>query len=144
MTTANLHETLINNQLRMNFLTLQLSELQSQKLLATYSQADVHQLKSQDEEAVRDMYKAMYTNDPELKELYKDFTEIPDFEEEMDKIAAKYQDELMQLAAWETALDAEIKTDSAELEELKAYQESWKSMLQSSISEEFNYASLGS
>ncbi len=139
MAIANLHETLLSYTLRANNISLEISELQSQKLLGTYSQADVHSIKAKDEEAIRDMYKAMYSGDEELKELYKDYTVMPDFEEAMDKIAAKYQDELAQLAAWENEIDTQITTKSAELEEIKAYKESFKSMLQSNISDDFKY-----
>ena len=133
MAIANLHETLLSYTLRKNQLNVEISELQTQKTLAAYSQADVRSIKAQDEQEIRNYFKALYNGDPELKELYKDYTEIPDFEEEIDKIAAKYQDQL----------DAQITTNSAELEEINAYMESMKSMLSSNIQEDFNYG-LGS
>ena len=64
---------------------------------------------------------------------------IADFEAELDKLTAKYQDEFDQLTAWETNIDTQITTDSAELEEVNAYMESLKSMLSSNIQEDFNY-----
>ena len=143
MAIANLHETLLSYTLRKNQLNVEISELQTQKTLAAYSQADVRSIKAQDEQEIRNYFKALYNGDPELKELYKDYTEIPDFEEEIDKIAAKYQDQLDELNAWETQLDAQITTNSAELEEINAYMESMKSMLSSNIQEDFNYG-LGS
>ena len=76
---------------------------------------------------------------PDYQDLYIDYTQIPSFEEEMDKIAAQYSDEMAELTAWETQLDAQITTDSAELEEINAYIESNKSMLQSNIQDDFNY-----
>ena len=139
MAIANLHETLLNYKLRRNAINLEISELQSQKTLAVYSQADRKAIKAKDEEGVREYYKALYEGDEELQLQYKDYTEIPDFEEEMDKIAAQYTDELAELTAWENALGAQITTDSAELEEINAYIESLKSMLQSNISDDFNY-----
>ena len=45
-----------------------------------------------------------------------------------------------ELTAWETQVDAQITTDSAELEEVNAYMESLKSMLSSNIQEDFNYS----
>ena len=48
-----------------------------------------------------------------------------------------------ELSTWETQLDAQITTASAELEEINAYTESMKSMLSSNIQEDFNYG-LGS
>ena len=113
MAIANLHETLLNYKLRRNAINLEISQLQSQKTLATYSQADRQAIKAKDEEGVRQYFKALYEGDDDYQLQYKDYTEIPDFEEEMDKIAAKYTDELAELTAWETALDAQITTDSA-------------------------------
>ena len=139
MAEANLNETLLFYTMRKNELAVQISQLQSQKTLAAYSQADASSIKAQDEEEVRRYFKALYESDGEYKEKYKDYTQIPDFEEEIDKIAAKYQDQLEQLNAWETELDAQITTNSAELEEINAYMESIKSMLQNNIQEDYNY-----
>ena len=70
---------------------------------------------------------------------HTDYTEIPDFEAEIDKLTAKYQDQFDELTAWETVIDAQTTTASAELEEVNAYMESIKSMLSSNIQEDFNY-----
>lgn len=140
MAIANLHETLMSYKLRRNQLNLEITELQSRKSLATYSQADVQSLKNAESRNIRNLYKQQYENSPELQEKYKDYTEIPDFEDEIDKITAKYQDQLDELTAWETQIDAQVTTDSAELEEVNAYMESLKSMLSSNIQEDFNYS----
>ena len=139
MAIANLHETLLTYTMRKNALSVEISELQSQKTLAAYQQADHNSIKAQDEEEVRQFFRALYDENEDYQGKYKDYTEIPDFEEEMDKIAAKYNDQLAELTAWETALDAQITTDSAELEEVNAYMESIKSMLSSNIQGDFNY-----
>ena len=139
MAVANLHETVLMYKVRKAELTNEISELQTQKRLATYSQADVQSLLSSEKHSVRDYFKALYEGDTELQEKYLDYTQIPDFEEAIDRITAEFQDQLDELAAWETALDAQITTDSAELEEVNAYLESMKSMEQSNIQEDFNY-----
>ncbi len=139
MAIANLHETLLSYTLRKNQLNLEISEYQTQKTLAAYSQADVRSIRAQDEQEIRDFYKALYEGDEEYKGKYKDYTQIPDFEAEMDKIAAIYQDQLDELTAWETQIDAQITTNSAELEEVNAYMESMKSMLSSNIQEDFKF-----
>ena len=139
MATANLHETLINYKLRRNELNLLITQYQSQKTLATYSQADAQSLKSSQEHEVRDYFKALYESDEDLQADYKDYTEIPDFEEEIDKIAAQFQDQLDELTAWETAIDAQITTASAELEEVNAYTESISTMLTNNIQEDYDY-----
>ena len=139
MAIANLHETLLTYTLRKNALAIEISELQSQKTLAAYQQADANSIKAQDEEEIRQFFRALYDENEDYQGKYKDYTQIPDFEEEMDKIAAKYNDQLAELTAWETALDNQITTDSAEMEEINAYTESIKSMLSSNIQEDFNY-----
>ena len=140
MAIANLHETLLSYKLRRNQLNLEITQLQSQKSLGTYSQADVQSLKSAETRALRNKYKVQFDADAALQEKYTDYTEMPDFEAELDKLTAKYQDEFDQLTAWETNIDAQITTNSAELEEVNAYMESIKSMLSSNIQEDFNYS----
>ena len=61
----------------------------------------------------------------------------------MNKLTAKYNDEMAELTAWETVLENQITIDSAELEEINAYMESVKSMLSSNIQEDFSYGSVG-
>ena len=140
MAIANLHETIQASIIRRNQLNLELTQLAAQKSLATYSQADVHSLMSSEKNSIRAYYKDLYESDPELKELYKDYTEIPDFEAEIDKITAKFQDHLDELTAWETIIDTQITTKDAELQEINAYLESYKEMLKSNITEDFDYS----
>lgn len=139
MAIANLQETLLMYTMRRNSLNLEITELQSRKKLAVSDQADVQSLLSAGKHAVRDYFKNLYRNDEELQALYKDYTEIPDFEDEIDKITAQYQDQLDELTAWETAVDSQITTDSAELQEINAYMESHKQMLQTNIQEDFKF-----
>jgi len=131
--------TLQAHKLRENSLSLRISKLQTDKLLATYSQADARTIKSQKEQEVRRLYKEIYNDDPDFSGKYKDYTEIPDFQEEMDRIAANYQDELDRLSNWESQIDAEITTSSAQIEELKAFDESYKSWLTSNIQNDYNF-----
>lgn len=139
MAIANLHEVIQASILRRNQLNLEITQLQSQKSLATASQSDLTSLQTHEKASIRDYFKNLYENDEALQEKYTDYTEIPDFEEEIDKITAKFQDQLDELTAWETQLDAQITTNSAELEEVNAYLESYKQMLSSNIQEDFNF-----
>ena len=139
MAIANLHETWITHKLRVSQLQLEISEYQLQKNLAAYSQADVQSLLSSEKHAVRDYFKGIYEGDKELQEKYLDYTKMPEFEEEIDKITAKFQEKLEELTAWETAIDTQITTASAELEEVKAYMASMKEMLSSNVQEDFNF-----
>lgn len=144
MAIANLHETLMSYKLRRNALNLEITQLQNQKSLAAYSQADAADLKLAQDRANKSYFKGIFEADQATGgaheyDDYKDYTEIPDFEDEVDKITAQYQDQLNELSAWETQIDAQLTTDSAELEEVNAYLESLKSMLSSNIQEDFNY-----
>ena len=139
MAIANLHETIQASILRRNQLNLELTELQNQKSLAIYQQADLQSLLSAEKHSVRDYFKSLYEGDETLQEEYLDYTEIPDFEEEIDRITARFQDQLDELTAWETVIDAQITTNSAELQEVEAYLSSYKEMVSSNISEDFNF-----
>ena len=139
MAIANLHEVIQSSILRRNQLNLELTELQNRKSLGIYAQADVQSLLSAEKHSVRDYFKTLFENDEALQEEYLDYTEIPDFEEEIDRITAEFQDQLDELTAWETVIDEQITTNSAELEEVNAYLESYKSMLSTNIQEDFNF-----
>lgn len=139
MAIANLHEVIQSSILRRNQLNLEITELQSQKTLATYSQADLQSLLSSEKHSIRDYFKALYEGDKDLQEKYLDYTQIPDFEDEIDRITAKFQDQLDEMTAWETAVDTQITTNSAELEEVNAYIESYKQMLSTNIQEDFEF-----
>ncbi len=139
MAIANLHETIQASILRRNQLNLELTELQSRKSLAIYEQADLQSLLSSEKHSVRDYFKTLYEGDEALQEKYLDYTKIPDFEEAIDRITAQFQDQLDELTAWETQIDAQITTNSAELEEVNAYLDSYKSMLSTNIQEDFNF-----
>ena len=141
MAIANLHETLLAYTMRKNGLQVEIAEAQTRKALAVAQRADNNSLLSAGKAEIRNKYKAMYNADEEAFEAqgYSDYTQIPDFEEEIDKITAQITDELNELAEWETQIDQQITTDSAELEEINAYMESMKNMLSSNIQEDFKF-----
>jgi len=139
MAIANLHETLLAYTMRKNALQLDIAEAQSRKALAVAQRADNNSLLSNGKVEIRNRYKAMYDEDEALQAQYKDYTEIPDFESEIDKITAQLTDELNDIAEWETQIDNQITTDSAELEEINAYMDSMKNMLSSNIQEDFKH-----
>lgn len=139
MAEANLMLMIQQSIERRNQLQLDISNFQDQKNLAVYAQADANSILSSEKAAIRDKFKNLYNNSPELQEKYTDYTKITEFEEEIDKITAQIQDELERLTAWETSIDAQITTASAELEEIKAYLESYKGMMSSNIQEDYNF-----
>ena len=141
MAIANLHETLLAYTMRKNGLQVEIAEAQSRKALAVAQRADENSLLSAGKAEIRNKYKTMYEADEEAFEAqgYKNYTEIVDYQEEIDKITAQVTDELEQLSQWETEIDQQITTDSAELEEINAYMESMKNMLSSNIQEDFKF-----
>ena len=139
MAIANLHEILLAYTMRKNALQVDIAEAQSRKALAVAQRADNNSLLSAGKAEIRNRYKELYASDEELQAQYKDYTDIPDFEEEIDKITAQLTDELNDIADWETQIDNQITTDSAELEEINAYMDSMKNMLSSNIQEDFKH-----
>lgn len=139
MAEANLMLTIQQSIERRNQLQLDISNFHAQKNLAAYAQADTNSILSSEKAAIRDKFKNLYNNSPELQEEYTDYTEITEYEEEIDKITAQIQDELERLSAWETSIDAQITTSSAELEEINAYLQSYQQMMTSNIQEDYNF-----
>ena len=139
MAEANLMLMIQQSIERRNQLQLDISNFHAQKNLAAYSQADTNSILSSEKAAIRDKFKNLYNNSPELQEEYTDYTEITEYEEEIDKITAQIQDELERLSAWETSIDAQITTSSAELEEIKVYLQSYQQMMTSNIQEDYNF-----
>ncbi|MBR2430735.1 hypothetical protein IKB17_04675 [bacterium] len=139
MAIADLKLIIETNILRRNQLQLDIASFQDQKSLAVYAQGDAQSILSSEKASIRSHFKDLYENDPELQAKYTDYTEIAEYEEEIDKITAQMQDELERLAAWETQLDAQIATASVELEEIKAYLDSLKSMYGANINEDFDF-----
>ena len=139
MAIANLHETLLAYTLRKKQITVDLAHYQGQKALAAAKTADANSILAAEKADIRDYFKYMYNNDCELQEAYIDYTEIPDFEDAIDKVVAEITDELDAIAAWETQIDNQITTESAELLDINAYMESFKTMLSANIQEDFNH-----
>lgn len=139
MAVANLHETLLAYTMRKNQLDLENTQLLSQKTLIMRSQGDVQELQNARKNELRSEYKTLFEGDEELQVKYNDYTEIPDFETQMEAIEAEIQAQLEELTNWEVEIDAQITTNSTELEEINAYMDSIKSMLSSNVQEDFNY-----
>lgn len=139
MAIANLNEIIQASILRRNQLQFEVSELSTQKQLLALSQGDTNSALSSAKAALREQFKEMFDTDSDLRCEYTDYTEIPEFQEELDKLTARFQDELEQLAAQETAIDAQITTNSTELTEINAYLQQYKQYMTSNIQEDFNF-----
>ena len=136
---ANLQETWNMLTLRASDLTFHMQSLQTQQLEMTASRGDEYDLKSCREAAVRNRFKAMFDTDPALQEQYSKYNDIPEFEEEINKIQAEFDKKIAELTYWETQLNNQITVDSTELEEINATKDSFKAMLSSNIQESFTY-----
>lgn len=139
MAIANLHETILMYTLRKSDLINEISSLQTQKTLASMNQGDARGLHHAKENSLKAYYKEIYQTNPDLQAKYKDYTEIPEFEDEMEKLQAMLDEQLDELKNWEVNINNQITTNSTELEEINAFLDSYKSMLTSNIQEDFNY-----
>jgi len=139
MAVANLAESMYSTKLRIAELQQQIAERTMQKNLAIYSQGDLNAQLNTEKGYVRDYYKTLFEKDEGLQGLYTDYTEMPEFEDEIAKITAKFQDMIAELTAWETFINGEITTLSTELEEEKAFKASLEQMLTTTIQEDFSY-----
>ena len=139
MAIANLHEIIQASIVRRAQLQLDISLLQNQKSAAMFEQGEVQSLMASEKSAIRDKFRKLFDETPELQEQYLDYTEMPEFEAELDKVLAKYNEQLEELAAWETLLSNQITVKDTELQELNAYIDSYKEMLKSNIKDDFDF-----
>lgn len=139
MAIANLHEIIQASIVRRAQLQLDISLLQNQKSAAMFSQGEVQSLMASEKSAIRDKFRKLFDETPELQEQYLDYTEMPEFEAELDKVLAKYNEQLEELSTWETLLTNQITVKDTELQELNAYIDSYKEMLKSNIKDDFDF-----
>ena len=71
---------------------------------------------------------------------YVDYTEIPEYREEVEYIDCYYEAEVEDMTAWETQLENQITTLSVELQEINAFMDSYKTMLSDNIKNDYNYS----
>lgn len=140
MAIANLAETLFTYTLRKADLQNEIMSNQARKACAVAATADANQLLEAGKADIRAKYKKLFEENPEEYGEYLKYTEIPEFEEEIAKFTARMQEEIDELAAWETNIDNEQYNLSTELEEVNAYMDSFKQMLTQNIQDDFNYA----
>lgn len=140
---ANLHLTLLDYTWRKSMLQQEITELMSTKRVYTNRTADTNALYSAKKADVREYYQELYKNNPEFREMYADYRDIPGYEEELAEIAEQLQRELDELSNHETELDNEITKKSTEMKEIQAYEESFKQMLSNRIQSDYNFGSIG-
>ena len=138
MAIANLHDTLLTYTTRKAYCEMEILSNQARKANAVAQTADTNSILAASEAEIRARFKKLHEEDPQY-EQYTDYTEIPEFEEEMARVTSELQKELDELAAWETQINNKQQQLSTELEEINAYIESFKQMLSSNIQEDFNF-----
>lgn len=142
MATANLLETILTYKENINRLTYQNSVLQCQKSLALYEQSDIRTLEAAKKGEVRSKYAEIWEEKhyEDIKDdPYADYTDLPDYIDEIDRIVAEAQRQIDELTNWETFLTNEITVNDASIQEMKAYLESYQGMLTSNIQEDFEF-----
>ena len=142
MATANLLETILTYKENINRLTYQNSVLQCQKSLALYEQSDIRTLEAAKKGEVRSKYAEIWESEgyENIKDdPYADYTDLPDYIDEIDRIVAEAQKQIDELTNWETFLTNEITVNDASIQEMKAYLESYQGMLTSNIQEDFEF-----
>ena len=142
MAYVNLQDTLLFYTQEKARINLRITELQNQKSLAIYEQTDCQSLLNARKGEVRSTYAELWNEKEEYwtdECDYTDYTEIPGYEEELEKITATIQEQLDELNAWELQIDNELTTESTRREEIKATENWIKSTMTSNISNDFNF-----
>ena len=139
MATAGIHLSLLELTQRKANLEDEIAHLQSQRSLALYAQKDKNQLQYHEKADARRFYKEILENDLDLQEEYVSYEDMPEYRKMIDMISAKYQDELAEITAWDAAIENQITTASAELEEIKAWEQYHKQNLTTNISDDFGF-----
>ena len=137
MSVASIQESLLTYTLRSNQLTLDVMNLQSYKELSICEQADTSNLLNLNINEIGEDFKALWESNPELQEKYIDYTEIPEYTAEMNKIQAQFEMHLNELKLQEDNYDRQMTTKNAEHEEVKSIMQSLRNTLSASIKSEF-------
>lgn len=141
MAEAILNETLLSYVHRRNQINTMITQYQNSRTLAAAETADLADWKTAKYQALRAECKNIFSvsyKDSTFK--YVDYTEIPEYTEEVEYIECYYEAEMDEMTAWETQLENQITTLSTELQEINSYMDSYKTMLSDNIKRDYNYA----
>ncbi|MBO6271415.1 hypothetical protein J6O48_01395 [bacterium] len=141
MAEAILNETLLSYVHRRNQINTMITQYQNSKTLATSETADLSEWKNAKYSNLRAQCKNIFSvsyKDSTFK--YVDYTEIPEYTEEVEYIECYYEGEMEDITTWETDLDNQITTLSVELQEINSYMDSYKTMLSDNIKNDYNYS----
>ncbi len=141
MAVANLSEIIQSYILRRNAINLDLTNYSNQKTLSSAQTADLATWKNARRTAITTEYKnifsTQYKDDP--KYTYVDYSELPEYQDEIEYVESYYNAKVEDLTNWETILDNQITTINTELSEINSYIDSFKQMLSSNIKVDYNY-----
>lgn len=141
MAVASLNEIIQSYIMRRNAINLDLTNYSSQKTLSSGETTDLASWKNSRNSAIRAEYKNIFNTDYKNQEghNYVDFTELPEYQDEIDYVESHYEARTEDLTAWEVQLDNQITTVNVELNEITSYIDSFKQMLSSNIKTDYNY-----
>lgn len=141
MAVASLNELIQSYIMRRNSINLDLTNYSSQKTLATAQTSDLAGWKNSRYNVLRSEYKNIFstTYKDNDKYTYVDYSELPEYQDEVSYVDSYYEAKVEDLTAWETQLDNQITTINTELSEINSYIDSFKQMLSSNIKVDYNY-----
>ena len=145
MAIASLNELIQSYIKRRNTINLDLSNYSNQKTLSTARTSDLAAWKNSRYAAIRAEYKNIFstTYKDNDKYTYVDYSELPEYKDEIDYVDSYYEAKMEDLTAWETQLDNQITTINTELSEINSYIDSFKNMLSNNIKVDYNYGTNG-
>ena len=141
MAVASLNEIIQSYIMRRNSINLDLTRYSNQKTLSTAQTADLASWKNARYTALRAEYKNIFTATYKDNESYTyvDYSELPEYQDEISYVDSYYEAKIEDLTAWETQLDNQITTINTELSEINSYIDSFKQMLSNNIKVDYNY-----
>lgn len=141
MAIASLNELIQSYIMRRNSINLDLTNYSSQKTLATAETSNLAGWRTARYQALRAEYKNIFSTNYKDKDpyTYVEYSELPEYQDEVSYVDSYYQAKTEDLAVWETQLDNQITTINTELSEINSYIDSFKQMLSSNIKNDYNY-----
>ena len=145
MAVASLNEIIQSYIRRRNMINLDLTNYSNQKTLSTSQTADLAGWKNTRYQAIRSEYKNIFSMSYKNNEKYTyvDYSELPEYQDEISYVDSYYEARMEDLTVWETQLDNQITTINTELSEINSYIDSFKQMVSSNIKVDYNYGTNG-
>ena len=104
MAIASLNEIIQSYIMRRNAINLDLTNYSTQKTMSSSRQSDLAGWKNARYNAIRTEYKNIFstTYKDNDKYSYVDYTQIPEYQDEVDYVESYYEARIEDLTAWET------------------------------------------